>query len=93
MTSGGILGGRRDYLPLMKPSSTRSLRSDSQYPVMAATAPMKMAVNTRSPLAASVARAQMMTPKNICCRTTSSSSVISAKKPAGSAEEVWHAGA
>lgn len=48
---------------------------------------MKMAVKTKSPLAASVASAQMMTPKNICCSTTSSSSVISEKKPADSEQE------
>lgn len=42
---------------------------------------MKMAVKTMSPLAASVAKAQMTTPKNICCNTRTSSSVMSSKSP------------
>lgn len=50
---------------------------------------MKIAVKTMSPLAARVARAQITTPKNICCSTRTSSSVISSKSPfSGPAEEV-----
>lgn len=40
-----------------------------------------MAVKTMSPLAARVASAQITTPKNICCRTRISSSVISSNRP------------
>lgn len=49
---------------------------------------MKMAVKTMSPLAASVARAQITTPKNICCSTRTSSSVMSSNSPfSGPAED------
>lgn len=63
------------------PSSTRSPFSESQYPAIAATPPIKMAVKTMSPLAARVARAQITTPKNICCKTRTSSSVMSSNRP------------
>ncbi|TNN48264.1 hypothetical protein EYF80_041534 [Liparis tanakae] len=63
----------------MNPSSITSPFSVSQYPAMAATPPMKMAVKTMSPLAASVAMAQITTPKNICCRTRTSSSFVATR--------------
>lgn len=48
-----------------------------------------MAVKTMSPLAASVANAQMTTPKNICCSTRTSSSVMSSNSPfSGPADEM-----
>lgn len=75
------------YLPLIRVSINRSLLSDSQYPAMAATAPIKMEVNTRSPLAASVASAHSTTPKNICCRTSISSSWMLSKKTVSSPAE------
>ncbi len=75
------------YLPLKMESITRSLLSESQYPAMAATAPIKMEVNTKSPLAANVPNAHSTTPKNICCRTSISSSWMSSKRPFSSDAE------